>query len=528
MRQRKRRKERLSKPPPGEAPHREHGVFPRVDENREWLKKTLGSEGDLVLRELRTGRERGLPVLLAYIDGLVDTVFISEALIEPLLAPYEYPVTRTNAVTLMEERLISVADVQRLDTLDGVVEGLLRGQTMIFADGCRQALSCDTAKAKARGVEEPVTEPVARGPREGFTELLVDNLSMVRRRLRTPNLRVERFSAGRETQVSIALIYIDGIIAPPLVEEARRRLGRIDENIDGILLSEEIEEIIEDHPFALFPTIGSTERPERVAAALLEGRFGIVVDGSPFVLMAPSLFWELVITTEDYTVRPPIATLNRFLRVVSLMGSLFLPSLYVALVSFHIETLPTPLLLSIATGREGVPFPAVAEALLMEGAFEILREAGLRLPRPIGGAVSIVGVLVVGQAAVAAGIVSPLMIIVVGATAIASFSIPSYSAANTLRLLRFPILLLAGAFGAVGITMSFIVLTLHLVSLRSFGVPFFTLWGPFSLQGFRDTVFRFPTWARGLRPPFFTKNRIRSNPGLKPMPPKGDESGGAG
>lgn len=498
-----------------------------LDENHEWLHETLGMSPDIVWREFLLGESRGLRVLLVYIDPIVDSTFISESVVARLLEPHPYPITVTNAATVVEQRLLSSTDIRRIEYLEDAAMSLLDGHAILLFAGCRKGLSIAASQVAKRAVEEPSTERAARGPREGFTENLMDNLSLLRGRLRSPALRLEFFEAGVHTRTRVVLSYLDGVIRPGLVEEARARLSRIGDNIDGILNSESITELIEDHPSSIVSTINATERPDRAAAAILEGRFVILVDGTPFALIGPTFFTDFFITTEDYTARVSVGTFTRLIRFAALFGALFLPSLYVALVSFHQEMIPTPLLLSIAAGREGIPFPAVVEALLMELAFEVLREAGLRLPSQIGNAISIVGVLVIGQAAVAAGIVSPIMIIVVGATAIATFAIPSISAANTLRLLRFPILIITGAFGALGIVVSFILLTLHVVSLRSFGLPIASPYAPFHWRDLRDTLIRAPRWARNWRPsPLATLNPRISRRGIRPTPPTegGDNS----
>lgn len=474
-------------------------IYLDLDESARYFRNVLGESPDVTLREFRTGADRGLRVLLVYIETLVDTDAIAEHVVEKLLAPYPYPITATNAVRLARERLLAGTRLRRIDHYEDAVDHLLRGYALLLFEGNREALAFDAGREVTRAIGEPETERVARGPREGFNESVKENIALLRRKLRTPNLRLETFPGGRYTENRITLAYIQGIASPGLIDEVRSRLRRIDGNVDGILLSQTVAELIEDHPFSLVPTVNATERPDRVAAALLEGRFAIFVDGTPFVLVSPTLLADYMVTTEDYTSQFYVATFTRILRYIALFGTLFLPAIYVALVSFHQEMIPTALLLSIAAGRENVPFPAFAEAMLMELTFEVLREAGLRLPGNIGSAISIVGVLVVGQAAVDAGIVSPLMIIVVGATAIASFAIPSYIFADTVRVLRFPILLLAGSFGFVGIVVSFILLSLHVASLRSFGIPFSAPLTPFHASDMKDTIVRVPAWGMRFR-----------------------------
>lgn len=492
---------------------------------RALISDAFGHSPSLIIRNIRTGHDRGVPLMAVYLLGLVDLTLVATTVLNPLLSDHRLPITRTNAADLLAERLLTNAVLDRVETMEAVIEKIMAGRVVILPEGSRTGLACDVSSTPNRAIQEPETEGVARGPREGFIESIEQNLSLVRRRLRTADLRIEPFTMGRHTHTRVALVYIASIAAESVIQEARSRLNRINDNVDGILVSESVAELIEDHPYALFPTINATERPERVAASLLEGRFAVFVEGSPFTLMAPTLFAEFLTTSADNTERAITVSLLRAVRMLSLVATLFLPSIYVALVSFHQETIPTLLLLSIAVGREGVPFPPIAEALLMETAFEVLREAGLRLPRSLGGAVSIVGVLVVGQAAVSAGIVSPILIIIVGGTAVSSFTVPNFPTANVLRVLRFPILLITGAFGAIGIVFCFILLTLHLVSLRSFGVPYLSPLAPFRADEVAKGLVRQPAWSRTKRPAaMWQKNIVRQTPDLMPHPSKGDDN----
>ena len=305
-------------------------------------------------------------------------------------------------------------------------------------------------------------------------------------------------------------MYLNGIVNDKLVEEARIRLGRID--IDAVFESGNIEELIQDETFTPFPTLYNTERPDVIAAGIMEGRIAILVDGTPFVLMAPALFTQFYQSAEDYYQRADFATLLRLLRYVCFFISLLAPSLYIAITTFHQELLPASLLISLAAQREGIPFPAFIEAVVMEITFEILREAGVRLPKTVGQAVSIVGALVIGQAAVEAGLVSPAMVIIVAITAISNFVIPSFNMGITIRILRFLLMLIAASFGLFGVTVGLIAIVLHLCSLRSFGIPYMSPMAPFILADQKDTIFRFPQWALYARPRLISqKNNIREN-----------------
>jgi len=327
---------------------------------------------------------------------------------------------------------------------------------------------------------------------------------------------------GRETKTQVIITYIENIADPTLIKEVKNRLSRID--IDGVLESGYIEEFIEDHPFSPFPQVLTTERPDVASANLLEGRVAILVDGTPFVLIVPVTLYSLLQAADDYYQRYLIGTLVRWLRYVFLLIALTLPSLYVAILTFHQEMIPTTLLLTIARTREEIPFPALVEALIMEVTFEVLREAGLRLPKQIGSAVSIVGALVIGDAAVNSGLVSAPMVMVVAITGIASFAIPRYNAAIAFRMLRFPMIFLAGTLGLLGIMLGLITIIVHLSTMRSFGVPYLSPFAPMQVSEMKDSLVRAPWWSLRKRPHFTGEyNKHRQPPGQKPTPVKKTE-----
>ena len=311
------------------------------------------------------------------------------------------------------------------------------------------------------------------------------------------------------------LAYIEGIADPNPVAEAEKKLKAI--KIDGVLESGYLEEFLESFPWSPFPEMQYSERPDTVAAQLLEGRFAIFTDGTPFVLSAPATFWQLLQASEDYYERFPVATAIRWLRFLFASVALFLPALYVALVTFHQDMLPTNLLISIAAAREPIPFPVLMETLLMEVAFEALREAGIRLPKTLGQTVSILGALVIGTAAVQAGIVSAPMVIIVSMTGIASFTIPRFNAAISIRMLRFPLIILAGGFGLFGLVFGTAMIALHMCSMTSFGVPYLTPVAPLRPGQLKDVVVRAPWWAMLFRPSETTsQNRRRIPTGQRP------------
>ncbi|MGO4886795.1 spore germination protein [Anaerobacillus sp. MEB173] len=427
-----------------------------------------------------------------------------------------------NKFTSILEKKISVSDVKEIQTYSDVISEISAGHPVIFIDQCNSAFSVGLAKWEKRAIEEPSAESVIRGPREGFIESIGVNTAMLRRRIRSPKLKLEQMEIGRITKTTVILSYIDGLADQTLIDEAKSRLNRID--IDGVLESEYIEEFIEDNPSSPFPQILNTERVDVISSYLLEGHIAIFVDGSPFVLVAPITFYSLMQASEDYYQRPMLSTAIRWLRYLFIIIALLLPSLYVAVLTFHHEMVPTTLLISMAASREPIPFPAVIEALLMEIMFEALREAGLRLPKQVGAAVSIVGALVIGQAAVEAGIVSAPMVMVVAVTGIASFSIPRYNAGMALRMLRFPMLILGGMLGLLGIMLGVIAIVVHLCTLRSFGVPYLSPMAPMKGKDMKDVLMRLPRWNHTSRPHLTGNyNKYRESPNQKPGPTKGGE-----
>ncbi|MDD9267424.1 spore germination protein [Paenibacillus sp. GCM10023248] len=473
--------------------------------NFEKVRQAFGSSTDIVMQTIQWSEEEPVEIGFIYIQGLISQVSIHN-----LLAEYVQTDSAGFTLNTIRNAISTLGQVRDIYDFEGLYQSILSGHTIIMVNGYAQGLAAQTQGGEHRSVEEPTTQSVVRGPREGFTEQISTNSALIRRKLKDPNLWMESMTVGRVSHTEVALMYMNGIANEKLVKEARTRLERID--IDAIFESGNIEELIQDDSYSPFPTLYNTERPDVVAAGLMEGRVAILVDGTPFVLMAPALFIQFYQSAEDYYQRADFATLLRFLRYVCFFISLLAPSLYIAITTFHQELLPASLLISLAAQREGIPFPAFVEAVVMEVTFEILREAGVRLPKTVGQAVSIVGALVIGQAAVEAGLVSPAMVIIVAITAIANFVIPSFNMGITIRILRFLLMLFAASFGLFGVTVGLIAIVLHLCSLRSFGIPYMSPMAPFIMDDQKDTIFRFPLWALFARPRLISqKNNRREN-----------------
>jgi spore germination protein KA len=482
----------------GTAKYRGQPLPSCIEQSIDFLQNVLGKSSDVIIHRFEIPSPAKQRAVLAYIDGLVKQEAVNDFILRPLLrADVSHEENRLQ--TPVWER-IPMSDTRFLDDWQQVLRAVLSGDTVVFFDQYERCLSVSTKGWEKRGVEEPSTESVVRGPRDGLTETLRINTAHIRRRVKDPNLRVQNVKVGYRTDTDVAILYIEDIANPKILQTIRSRIENIE--IDGALESGYIEQFIEDHSWSPFPQIQNTERPDKVAASLLEGKIAILVDGTPFALIAPAIFSQFYNSPEDYYERFLIATLIRFIRIISMLMALMLPSLYIAFSSFHPEMIPSKLVIAMAAGRATVPFPSVLEAFLMEVTMEILREASVRLPGPVGPTIGIVGALVVGESAVRAGIVSPIMVIIVALTTIGSFASPSYSAAISLRMLRFPMMLFSGTFGLYGVMLFLIIIIIHLCSLESFGVPYLTPWAPRVFSGWKDTFYRTPLYRMLKRPQF--------------------------
>lgn len=466
----------------------------QLQENLHRLQTIYSDCSDVVFHSFRIGDRT--PAVLVYIDGLCNRGEIDRQVLAPLqngpVPPQDGPGGRDSALTDIRKH-IAVASIKPRDTVAHIVEEIAAGNPVLLMDRHNTALALGLSDWEQRSIEEPAAESVVRGPREGFVESLRTNTAMVRRKLKTPKLKIVSMQIGTLSQTAVAVLYIEGITAPSLVKEMMSRLKRV--KIDHVLESAYIEEWIEDNRYSPFPQLLTTERPDVACAYLMEGRVVVIVDGTPTVLVAPTTFFSLLQTPEDYYERFVAGTAIRWLRYLFFAISLLGPSLYVAVVSFHQEMIPTTLMLTMARSREQIPFSALMEAVLMETMFEALREAGARLPKQIGSAVSIVGALVIGQAAISAGIVSAPMVMVVAITGIASFMAPRYTIGIPVRLLRFPMMFLAGVLGLLGVILGVILILNHLLTLRSFGVPYMSPLAPMQNRGLKDVLWRAPRWV---------------------------------
>ena len=366
----------------------------------------------------------------------------------------------------------------------------MAGETVLLIDTCSKGIMLSSRGWPMRSIQEPSAETLIRGARDGFNETMKVNITLIRRRIRDPKLKVKYMQVGNRSKTDISIIYIDDVVNKTVLETVKKRIKNI--NIDAVLESSYIEEMIEDDGYSPFPQIENTERPDAAASALLEGRVVIVVDNTPSVLIAPAIFVSFMQSSEDYYERWMPSCVTRIIRYLALPIVMLLPALYVAVSQYHPNLLPTQFALYVAASRADVPFPPYFEAFLMELVMELVREASLRITSPVGSTIGLVGGLVIGQSSVEAGLITPLAVIIVALTAIASFAIPSYNFSTSLRMIRFGFILLASLFGLFGISIGICFLIIHLCTLKSFGVPYMTPLSSFveNRKDLKDTVIR--------------------------------------
>lgn len=468
-----------------------------LEDNIKIFSKIFSNDGTLIIRRFQNKVLRLAKCCVIYFDGMVNAEIINENIIKPILSnDLLRDISENNLFEELRYKVIVSHDVKPETNINIIAEAALYGDTIFLLDGYNKVLVINSKGWQARPITEPESEKIIRGPREGFTESIIMNISMVRRKIKSPELKFKYKEIGERTHTRICICYIEGIAAPNILAELERRLDEI--NIDGILDSGYIQELIRDAPFSPFETVGYTEKPDVIAAKILEGRIAIIVDGSPVVLTVPFVIAEATQSSEDYYNNYIFASFNRFLRTFSTFLAVGIPGVYLAIVTFHQEMLPTPLLLSISASRQGVPFPTSLSIFIMLLIFDALREAGTRMPTAIGQAVNIVGTLVLGQAAVEARLVSAPVVIVTALTGI--LTLMNVSLIGATIVIRFFLLLAASVLGIYGFLFGFFLVILHLLSIRSFGVPYLLNFSRVKNHNGQDVWIRAPWWSMTLRP----------------------------
>lgn len=448
---------------------------------RRFLLEGVGQSHDFRLREFRLGGTEGAPALVGYLEGLADQRRIDSIVLDG---------PQPGGAAIWSER-----------TYESALDAILEGNAALFVQGSPEVLVMGVARLPHRSVEKPETEHSVRGSREGFTELLGVNIALIRRRVRHPNLRITKLRVGKWSRTQVAVVHLEGLTNPQIVQTAMERLNAIE--IDQVEESHSLEVFLQDHPFTPFPLIRSTERPDEAVRSLLSGKVLIMTDNTPFVLGVPSVFMDFYQTMEDYVFGFWGATLVRGLRLVAWATTFFLPALYISLIAVNPEMVPNELALTIASAREGLPFPPIIEVAIIEILVELIREAALRLPQPLGTTIGVVGGIVVGQAIVAAGVISPLMIIVAAVTMIASFTTPTIDMGVPWRILKWLLIFLAHAFGLLGVVIGAAMIFGHMANLTSFGVPYLSPFSPLHVKDLKDTLVRAPLPSLKRRPSYW-------------------------
>lgn len=460
-------------------------VYPTLQENMAYIQNQLFHSSDLKWRSIRFNQLEGL---IVFLESLSDQQRIQEEIIKPIEEIKEGNV----------DELITSIEVTKETDLNEVPNALVQGNCILLFEGFVEFFYVDVKAVYIRSISEPVNEGVVRGAHDGFIENLITNLYLVRKRIENPNLVVRYYKVGSATRTKLALLYMQDLANPDLVQEADHRLSSI--AMDTVISPGFIAEWIEDNSFSLFPQILFTERPDRAVAHLMEGRVVILSDGDPTALIVPVTFFAFYQSPDDYHSRWIVGSFVRLIRLGSFFIASLVPALYIAIIGFHPEILPTNLIYTVKSSIDGIPFPPIVEALIMQIALEILREAGIRLPSRVGQTVGIVGGLVIGEAIVRAGLVSYPMVIVVALTAISSFVAPSSEISTATRILSFPLMILAAMFGLIGITFGLLIILIHLCKLECFGTAYFAPVMPLRIRDLKDALTRFPIWSMYQRP----------------------------
>ncbi len=462
-------------------------VHEQLQHNISQLQTIFTLAPDLVIRSMDT--EQGASAVVAYFEGLVDMNSINN----DVLRPFFHSIHNQEGVVP-----VTVGNIKNTTKWSEIEHGLLIGKSVVFMEGQAKAFLLDTSGWPQRAIEDPQIEASIKGAHQGFVETAQLNIALIRRYIPNRELKITELTVGARGKTSISIMYLQDVADPEILTELVERIGKVD--VDAIINTGELAEFVEDRSFSPFPQLLMTERPDSAASHILQGRFVIVVDRSPSVLIAPVTFVAFFQSVDDYSMRWSIATFIRLLRMFAFMIALFLPSIYISFLTFNFEVIPIQLVLSIAESREKVPFHPFLEAVMMEITLEMMREAGIRLPAPIGQTVGLVGGIIIGQTAVQAGIVSNIMVIVVSVTAIASFIIPNYDMGAAIRFLRFPMMLLAFMFGIVGLVSGAMMLVSHITALTSLGAPYGSPLSPLKFSDLKDAFVRLPLWKMSSRP----------------------------
>lgn len=475
-------------------------IVPDLTENMERMKKefNMPESKDIIMRKFKAAKETDAFIL--YIDGMIDKNTVNNFILRPLMSTENFKYFKEGSVIdYITDNVLPVNQIIKESKYDKAIDYVLNGTTAVFIDGCEECIIVENQGYEKRNIEKPVTEDVIRGAQEGFTESIHTNISLIRRIIKNKNLVAEIIPIDRTNKTNCAILYVKGIANPTVIREVKKRVTGL--NIDFISGSGMMEELISNQTLLPYSHIMTTERPDRTASYIMDGKVALLIDGVPFASSMPTSFFESIQSSEDYSLKWQYATFLRYLRIFALFITLLLPGLYGSIILFHQEMIPTELLNSIIYSRENVPFPTMIEIIFMEVSFELIREGGIRVPGVIGNTLGIVGALILGQAAVQAQLASPILIIIIAVVGISSFAIPSYSMAFELRLLRFVFILFGAVAGFYGISVAFVIIIGLACSIKSFGVPYLTPIAP-KARANPDVISSLPAYKQKLRPDY--------------------------
>lgn len=484
-------------------------VSENIKENIKVYRQIYKDCSDIKMREMMLGKKKNIRCFLAYIEVAVSNILMETTALGRLLS-YLEQAPGEEIVEILDKNALGIADVTPFETMEEAAQGMLTGDAILFVDGYPKALKISDKGYPNMGVTEADSEKVIRGSNEGFADSIKVNTALIRKRVRSTKVKVKEMRPGVRSHTNVNLVYMEDLAYPEIIAEVEKRLNRYE--IDGVLDSGVIEQLAEEKWYSPFPQFQTTQRPDRAAMAILEGRVVVLSDNSPVALILPTDYNSFIKTSDDYYNRWEVATFGRLLRYIASFFAMTFPGLYLAVTNFHTQVLPTTLLLSFQAARQGVPFPAVFEVLLMEISFELLREAGVRLPGAMGNTIGIVGGLIIGQAAVEANLVSPIVVIIVAFTALCSFAIPNEEFAFSFRILKFVFIAVCAWLGYFGFLISLLMVLIHLSHLTSFGIPYLMPFVGPELTGYedqRDFLWRFPL-RRITKRPIYAKRDKRT------------------
>ena len=490
-------------------------ISKNLEKNITIIENAFQNCGDIVKRHFFVGEKKDIAVYMIYTDNIVNGNAIEESILTNIMNRCRIDGKKEGMLKRLNEEVIAIGEMNEVKTFQEIFDAVLLGDTILLVDGNDIALQASTKGFPSRGVSEAKTEVVVQGPKDAFTEIGATNIVLIRRRIRDTKLKVKRTKVGKRSKTDVAILYMEDIVRKEILQEVEYKINQID--IDVVLDSGYIDQLLENRWLSPFPQLQMTERPDKAASALLEGRVVIVIDNTPFVVIAPATLNVFFQAAEDYYDRWEIMSFIRLIRYCAGFLAVALPGLYIALTVFHPSMLPTNLALKIAETRQNIPFPAVGEILIMELAFELLREAGIRLPSPVSSTIGIVGGIIIGQAAVEAGIVSPSVVIVSALTGICTFVIPNIALVSGLRLTKYIVLIFSAFLGLYGFWLALILMLIHMASLKSFHIPFLYPFCSASVNNYNDledSIFRLPLWFMKKRPIFSNdKHRQREKGG---------------